>query len=268
MNEQEAHNIAENDVATVPASIAGLAVTREAKAPPADLSDVEARVQAILAAGTTAAGTSTGRDVATSGAAISLLKNTAEGIQVARVDAGEVYGLAAAETPPALVLKEPDAAQRADADTPEPGFADYVVGYAFSPDGKEVALIEKLRPDWQAGKYNGIGGKVEPGERRCQAMSREFGEEAGVYISADRWLHFRTEEFYPSEEESIWVHHFAVMTAAAEWDAIHTAEEEKVVKLPYPLPAAEDRNLVYNMPYLVPMAYVLLHVAPERRPAP
>ena len=35
----------------------------------------------------------------------------------------------------------------------------YVVGFMFSPDKQFVALIRKNRPEWQAGKLNGIAGK-------------------------------------------------------------------------------------------------------------
>jgi hypothetical protein len=37
---------------------------------------------------------------------------------------------------------------------------EYVVGFAFDTDGR-VALIRKNRPEWQAGRLNGIGGHVE-----------------------------------------------------------------------------------------------------------
>lgn len=57
---------------------------------------------------------------------------------------------------------------------------DYVCGLLFSEDGKRVALIEKRRPEWQAGWLNGIGGKVEPNETPMNAMRREFLEESGV----------------------------------------------------------------------------------------
>lgn len=56
----------------------------------------------------------------------------------------------------------------------------YVVGFMFSDDQKKVALIRKNKPEWQAGKLNGIGGSVEPGENSEQAQVREFIEEAGV----------------------------------------------------------------------------------------
>ena len=57
----------------------------------------------------------------------------------------------------------------------------YVVGFLFDEDRESVALIEKRKgPREMAGKLNGIGGKIEPGETPAAAMEREFGEEAGV----------------------------------------------------------------------------------------
>jgi len=43
----------------------------------------------------------------------------------------------------------------------------------------QVLLIKKARPNWQAGRYNGVGGKIEADETPMQAMRREFKEEAG-----------------------------------------------------------------------------------------
>ena len=56
----------------------------------------------------------------------------------------------------------------------------YVLGFYFCDDS--VALITKNRPDWQAGKLNGIGGHIEEGEKPSDAMSREFMEEAGAEV--------------------------------------------------------------------------------------
>ena len=50
----------------------------------------------------------------------------------------------------------------------------------FTPDLDNVVLIRKSRPEWQAGRLNGVGGKVEEGEDPYQAMRREFWEETGV----------------------------------------------------------------------------------------
>lgn len=68
----------------------------------------------------------------------------------------------------------------------------YVVGFLFSEPSGLVALVRKNRPDWQAGRLNGIGGKVEAGETPSEAMRREFHEEAGLDLEG--WEHFATVE--------------------------------------------------------------------------
>lgn len=65
---------------------------------------------------------------------------------------------------------------------------DYVLGFAFDRRGA-VALICKARPDWQRGKWNGIGGHVEPGERPKKAMVREFKEETTMSTRMRDWRH-------------------------------------------------------------------------------
>ena len=66
----------------------------------------------------------------------------------------------------------------------------YVLGFLFSPELSLVALIRKQRPEWQRGKLNGIGGKIESGEKPADAMRREFHEETGVDFLG--WNHFTT----------------------------------------------------------------------------
>lgn len=73
---------------------------------------------------------------------------------------------------------------------------DYVVGFYFDQSLTRVALITKARPLWQAGKLNGIGGKVEKGEPVLTAMRREFNEETGLMIGRFRWKHFMRLELY------------------------------------------------------------------------
>jgi 8-oxo-dGTP diphosphatase len=55
----------------------------------------------------------------------------------------------------------------------------FVCGFLFSADKKQVALIEKERPDWQKGYLNGIGGHIEKNEVPLDTMIREFEEETG-----------------------------------------------------------------------------------------
>lgn len=62
----------------------------------------------------------------------------------------------------------------------------YVVGLAFNSMADHVLLIKKLRPEWQKGLLNGIGGKIEKGEAPLEAMHRESAEEAGLILD---WIH-------------------------------------------------------------------------------
>lgn len=58
------------------------------------------------------------------------------------------------------------------------------LGYVLSPDGKKVLLIHRnARPDdAHLGKYNGLGGKLEPDEDIISGMKRELREEAGIEV--------------------------------------------------------------------------------------
>lgn len=59
----------------------------------------------------------------------------------------------------------------------------YVVGFLIHKNGW-VLLLQKTHPDYLAGKWNGVGGKIEEGESSLEAMRREFKEEAGLDFSA------------------------------------------------------------------------------------
>ncbi len=61
----------------------------------------------------------------------------------------------------------------------------YVVGFAI--EDAQVLLIRKARPAWQAGKLNGVGGKIERAERSIDAMVREFREETQIATAPDCW---------------------------------------------------------------------------------
>ena len=56
------------------------------------------------------------------------------------------------------------------------------LGYVLSPDGRQVLLVHRnARPDDEhLGKYNGLGGKMEPEEDVVECMRREIREEAGI----------------------------------------------------------------------------------------
>lgn len=63
----------------------------------------------------------------------------------------------------------------------------YSVGFLVSEDGSRVLLLEKGRPAWLRGQWNGIGGHIERGESAFEAMLREAAEEAA--LPALPWTH-------------------------------------------------------------------------------
>jgi 8-oxo-dGTP diphosphatase len=56
------------------------------------------------------------------------------------------------------------------------------LGYVLSPDRRRVLLVHRnKRPgDAHLGKYNGLGGKLDPGEDVVACMRREIREEASL----------------------------------------------------------------------------------------
>ncbi|CAM6002450.1 unnamed protein product [Sphagnum balticum] len=58
------------------------------------------------------------------------------------------------------------------------------LAYVVSPDRTEVLLIHRnKRPDdLHFGKYNGLGGKVEPTENIIEGVKREIFEEAELIV--------------------------------------------------------------------------------------
>jgi 8-oxo-dGTP diphosphatase len=76
---------------------------------------------------------------------------------------------------------------------------EYVAGFLFDDSGDRVALIHKQRPDWQKGRLNGVGGKIEHHltddgyripEWPADAMRRECLEEFGIDVPD--WTQFNT----------------------------------------------------------------------------
>lgn len=105
---------------------------------------------------------------------------------------------------------------------------EYVLGFAFTPKdlkgNQKVALIEKLKPEWQKGKFNGIGGKVEKDDLSNHfAMSREFEEETSVVIHPECWDYIGK-----MEGDGCWcVHVFTTVSGLIE--NVRTTEQERVL---------------------------------------
>lgn len=131
---------------------------------------------------------------------------------------------------------------------------EYVVGFLFSHSMRDVVLIKKNKPEWQAGRYNGVGGKIEEGEMPFEAMCREFREEAGVNIFG--WESFITLRY----AGDVSVHFFRRVLSEQEQHLlaprIRSCTAEKVLWFSlyfgtYGIPGV---NTLPNLKWLVPMA--------------
>lgn len=120
----------------------------------------------------------------------------------------------------------------------------YVVGFLFSPTAEYVALIEKQRPLWQAGRLNGIGGKIELGESALKAMRREFRDEAGADI--ETWRLFATMTW---RGELI---HFFVARAPEDIE-LQSLTDERVAWYRTEYVVSDARTLP-NLRWLIPLA--------------
>ncbi|MDH3329575.1 MAG: 8-oxo-dGTP diphosphatase [Desulfobulbaceae bacterium] len=56
------------------------------------------------------------------------------------------------------------------------------LGYVLSPDREKTLLVHRTRrsDDLHYGKFNGLGGKLEPGEDVLSCLLREIQEESGI----------------------------------------------------------------------------------------
>jgi 8-oxo-dGTP diphosphatase len=122
----------------------------------------------------------------------------------------------------------------------------YVAGFLFRNQEKEVALIEKLHPEWQKGKLNGIGGKIIDKEAPFEAMCREFKEEAGIEIG--NWELFC---ILNSSENKWKVFMFKANLLTPEIE-LKSMEEERVNW--YNVNDLSKLNVISNLRWLIPMA--------------
>jgi 8-oxo-dGTP diphosphatase len=119
-----------------------------------------------------------------------------------------------------------------------------VTGFLFNTARNRVVLIQKRRPDWQAGKYNGVGGKTEPNETVAASMNREFHEETGVIITS--WERFLSISHLT---HGSYVHFFRAFNDVA-MSLVESKTDEKVE-------IQEVQNLkltIPNLRWIIPLA--------------
>lgn len=129
----------------------------------------------------------------------------------------------------------------------------YVCGFMIAPAAdaleSQVLCVLKNRPTFQAGRWNGIGGKIEAGETPLQAQVREFEEEAGVATDPEAWEH--TISLYAPSHE---VHYYRTFvpsfppyrTVTDEWIASHYVRQ-----------LLTDLPVLDNMRWILPLQLTL-----------
>jgi len=125
-------------------------------------------------------------------------------------------------------------------------FIAYVVGFLFHNETGDVALIHKNHPGWQAGKLNGVGGKIKSGELSIVAMRREFKEEAGIDI--EDW-----EPFATLDGSTYTVYVFRAFCDTETAQQLRSCTDEKVEWFPS-THMCENKDVVSNLKWLIPLA--------------
>ncbi len=124
----------------------------------------------------------------------------------------------------------------------------YVVGFLFDEKKQRVVVIKKNKPDWQKGKLNGVGGKIEPGELASVAMKREFLEEAGIEI--ENWTEFLIVQDFNEEYYKMFVYKATATTAQLKKIESKTDEEVTIINI-RDIPML---NTIQNLNWMIQMA--------------
>jgi 8-oxo-dGTP pyrophosphatase MutT (NUDIX family) len=146
----------------------------------------------------------------------------------------------------------------------------YVLGFAFSHAfnqyEKRLVLIRKNRPEWQAGKMNGIGGKIEEEDFKWNfnheatpmvvkyAMTREFKEETGVESTSDQWDYFGKMIFNKDIMGGGATVHLLRSFLIPIDDCKTNEDEEIIIDKVKSYLSGYSYPLMHNLPILIPLA--------------
>ena len=130
-----------------------------------------------------------------------------------------------------LLLVAPVAAKRA-----------FVLALLYSMDGRQVVLMKRTRPSWQAGRVNALGGGILVGETAASAARREVREECGVDV--EEWS-----EVLVWEDAEYRMHVMRAMSSRA--TEARTLEDQEVFLASVD---ALPENVIDNLRWLVPLA--------------
>jgi len=126
----------------------------------------------------------------------------------------------------------------------------YTVGFIFDAEISQVVLIQKNRPDWQKGKLNGIGGRIEEVEESVAGMVREAQEETGLKTKPEQWVFLGTIErdeygsvvdFYALIHNGMLEEIVSCTDESVEWYAVDNLPDQVLTNIPWLVAYARDR---------------------------
>jgi len=129
----------------------------------------------------------------------------------------------------------------------------YVVGFSFNEDMSRVLLMLKNRPEWQEGKYNGVGGKIDGDETPIEAMVREFREETGVATLPEDWYELALLHGTDHAGDKFEVHCFSTEKILAFYNAT-SMTDELLFRAAVSTPALFPERYVPSVPWLIWLA--------------
>ncbi len=124
------------------------------------------------------------------------------------------------------------------------------VGFIFDQSLESVLLVHKQKPDWQIGKLNGVGGKVEDNETGLTCIARECFEETTLNLPASVWHQYATAVHETNTEEKKQIDFFTAIYSGQKSDAKKGDYEEVEWFASDHLPD----NILPNLSFLIPMA--------------
>jgi 8-oxo-dGTP diphosphatase len=118
----------------------------------------------------------------------------------------------------------------------------FVLALLYSADRRQVVLMRRTRPAWQAGRANALGGKLMVGESASTAARREVREECGVDVA--EWQEVLV------WEDAEYVMHVVRAVSDTALEARTQEDQEVFLADVNALPA----NVIDNLLWLVPLA--------------
>ena len=121
----------------------------------------------------------------------------------------------------------------------------YSFGFIFTPSFDRVLLIHKIKPDWQNGKINGIGGKIEENESPLTCVTREVKEESNLSIPEKKWIYIanlKSNDF------------FTEVFACVYKEDINNAKSLEVEQIEWFPTSKLPSNLMNNLYWLIPLS--------------